>query len=79
MTGFAESHVEVDYIRWDDGNAWHPSQCGVGGYLKGDINRDCFVDLTDVATFTQGWLLSTDPDNSGYVDCSDPGNGDLCK
>ena len=66
-------------IRWDDSNAWIPSQCGVAGYLNGDVNRDCVVDLEDLDVLAYLWLLSTDPDSNAYIDCSDPANSDICK
>ena len=78
MTGFEESNVEVDYIRWDDGNAWIPPSCGIEGYLKGDFNRDCVVDMADIEMFTRGWLLSTNPSDPAYIDCSNPTNFDIC-
>jgi hypothetical protein len=34
--------------------------CGVYGYLKGDINKDCVVDTNDLHIFSQGWLTETD-------------------
>ncbi|OHB58873.1 MAG: hypothetical protein A2Y12_00460 [Planctomycetes bacterium GWF2_42_9] len=79
MTGFEESNVEIDYIRWDDGNAWLPPSCGIAGYLQADFNKDCVVNIEDVATLAQSWLLSTNPDSVFYVDCSDPANLDICK
>ena len=33
-------------------NAWVPPSCGVEGYLKGDFNKDCVVDMSDIAIFT---------------------------
>jgi len=37
------------------------SQCGDFGYLTGDTNKDCYVDLADVADFSSDWLKCTDP------------------
>ena len=79
MTSFEESNVEIDYIRWDDANAWVPSSCGIEGYLKGDFNKDCVVDLDDIAIFTSSWLLSTNPNDPVYIDCSNPINFGICK
>ena len=35
--------------------------CGQPGtiYLKGDINRDCFVNVTDLLILMEDWLKST--------------------
>ena len=79
MTGFEESNVEIDYIRWDDANAWVPPSCGTEGYLKGDFNKDCVVDIDDIAIFTSSWLLSTNPNDPVYIDCSNPINFGICK
>jgi hypothetical protein len=37
--------------------------CGAWGYLSSDINKDCTVDLKDLAEFVKGWLGSTDINN----------------
>lgn len=36
--------------------------CGQPGtvYLPGDLNRDCYVDLLDLAMMADGWMLCTD-------------------
>ncbi|OHB54224.1 MAG: hypothetical protein A2Y12_04325 [Planctomycetes bacterium GWF2_42_9] len=48
--------------------AIHSNQamCGDSGtlYLPLDLNRDCYVDLGDVAVFASQWLWCTDPANS---------------
>lgn len=49
--------------------------CGTLGYLMGDINLDCRVNITDFSLLTQNWSLTTDPTSSGAIDCtnlSDP-------
>jgi hypothetical protein len=79
MTGGETTNIQIDYIRWDDANLWRPPSCGAEGYLKGDINKDCAVDMHDVAKLAQGWLLSTNPNDPTYIDCSDPANSDICK
>jgi hypothetical protein len=33
--------------------------CGDWGYLKADLNKDCYVDLRDFAEFAAQWLQST--------------------
>ena len=35
--------------------------CGGGGLLKGDLNRDCYVDIQDFALAAQTWLDPTEP------------------
>jgi hypothetical protein len=79
MTGLAESNVQIDYIRWDDANAWRPPSCGTKGYLKADFNKDCAVNLLDIERLAFTWLLSTNPADAGYIDCSDPANQSICK
>jgi hypothetical protein len=39
-----------------------PRRCGDLGtiYLPEDLNKDCRVDITDLAEFVQGWLESTE-------------------
>jgi len=32
--------------------------CGDWGYMRGDINKDCYVDLLDFADFASEWLSS---------------------
>ncbi|OHB58869.1 MAG: hypothetical protein A2Y12_00440 [Planctomycetes bacterium GWF2_42_9] len=44
--------------------------CGDRGYLLADMDKNCSVDLADFAIFAQSWLLTTNPDVSGYLDCS---------
>ena len=36
--------------------------CGMWGYLAGDINKDCKVDLADFAVLAESWLKCTNPD-----------------
>jgi len=38
-------------------------QCGDRGYKRGDLDRDCKVDLYDFAIFAQDWLTCTMPDD----------------
>ncbi|MEN6309464.1 MAG: sialidase family protein [Anaerohalosphaeraceae bacterium] len=45
------------------------SDCSVEGtYLNGDINRDCYVNLADLALLSQNWLACSDPDDP--IHCS---------
>jgi len=38
--------------------------CGDWGYPPGDINKDCYVDLRDMAEVADSWLECTDPNNT---------------
>jgi len=44
-----------------------PRRCGHLGtlYLRGDLNRDCDVNLADFGEFAADWLKSTDPSQAG--------------
>jgi len=44
------------------------AECGDWGYLGGDVNRDCRVNLADLAIMAQGWLGCTDPQTPGCRD-----------
>ncbi|MFI4912189.1 MAG: alginate lyase family protein [Sedimentisphaeraceae bacterium JB056] len=44
--------------------------CALTGYAKSDINRDCYVDILDVALIAQQWLVCTNPTQLGCVDMS---------
>jgi len=35
--------------------------CGDWGYMEMDFNRDCYVDLRDLALFATQWMACTDP------------------
>ena len=35
-------------------------ECGDWGYYPGDINKDCYVDFTDLAIFLSEWPNCTD-------------------
>lgn len=37
-------------------------ECGDWGYKPGDINKDCLVNLADLACLAQNWLTCTTPD-----------------
>ena len=43
--------------------AYYP--CGEEGtvYLPGDLNKDCYIDMVDLAEFLEDWLECTDPVN----------------
>jgi len=38
-----------------------PEQCGDWGYLDGDLNGDCYVNMDDVAALAASWMESTMP------------------
>ncbi len=44
--------------------------CGTYGYLIGDINNNCRIDLFDFLFIAENWLMSTDPDSPYFIDCS---------
>ena len=49
--------------------------CGTWGYLAGDLNQDCRVDLADLAVIGEVWMATTDPTSPDAIDCtnsSDP-------
>jgi hypothetical protein len=35
--------------------------CGAWGYLKGDLNQDCRVNMIDMKQYVYDWLFCTDP------------------
>lgn len=40
-------------------------QCGDWGFMRGDVNQDCDVNLIDFAIITANWLNCTTPDDPG--------------
>jgi hypothetical protein len=46
----------------------YENDCGAWGYLLGDLNKDCIVDLEDFAEIAQDWLLCTLPADVTCVD-----------
>ena len=44
------------------------NECGVWGYPERDVNKDCYVDLGDLAMLAQSWLDCTQPYGDGCVD-----------
>ncbi len=56
------SDVEVTIVDDD-----YVEGCGDWGYLPMDFNKDCYVNLGDLAEFVQEWLACTDP---AGIDCS---------
>ena len=52
----------------------HVFGCGSLGYLLADLDNNCFVDFKDLAIIAKNWQLSTNPEISGHLDCSDPNN-----
>ncbi|MFI4911945.1 MAG: sialate O-acetylesterase [Sedimentisphaeraceae bacterium JB056] len=45
-------HIDIDFVRLQDSK---PS-CGDYGHDMSDMNRDCSVDLLDMAKLAEGWL-----------------------
>jgi len=43
-------------------------QCGGWGYLSGDVNKNCIIDLSDLALMAQDWLGCTLPADVTCVD-----------
>lgn len=67
-----DTKVQIDYIRWDTTGAYTPVEpmiCGEEGtlYLAGDLNKDCYVNLLDIAVWSEEWLGCTDLQTS-YCD-----------
>ncbi len=82
LAGSARYHVKTDYVRMDFTGPYEPGtggECGDFGYLKGDFNRNCVVDLEDLAKLAEGWVLCTDPADPSCVNCNDPAFADLCR
>ena len=60
------SNYDLDYIKvWIDGVPTDCSGAKELGYLKGDINGDCKVDLQDLQDMAGQWLDCIDPGVSG--------------
>lgn len=38
-----------------------PLACGDWGYLDADLDKDCYVNIKDIALLAQSWLACTDP------------------
>jgi hypothetical protein len=53
--------VYYDDIKYADNFLEAVPGCGDGGFLEGDINRDCSVDLFDFAVLAKDWLQDTLP------------------
>lgn len=83
LSGSARYHVKTDYIRADFTGPYtpgiEPDVCGDYGYLKGDFNTDCVVDLKDLDVVVQGWLLCSDPIDPMCLNCNDPANAEYCR
>ena len=43
-------------------------ECGLWGYERMDFNRDCYVDIRDLAEFVSQWLSCTQPYETGCID-----------
>jgi hypothetical protein len=49
--------------------------CGDLGYPAGDINKDCKVDLTDLAYMARDWMECSDPCGTGCINANIVGVG----
>ena len=49
--------------------AIYDNECGVWHYLQADINKDCIVDVQDLAIIASNWLSCTQPD---IPECREP-------
>ena len=74
--GYAISLIRVGGIAFYDEimigpyDVQPPFECGDTGtvYTTGDVNEDCYTDLTDFGLLAAGWLQCTDPANSACDD-----------
>ena len=46
---------QIDEVRISEAVPSEPN-CGFEGYLDGDINYDCYVDLEDLKELVNNWL-----------------------
>lgn len=62
LTNGGQGYARVDYIRFE---LVEPKSCGDPGmdYLEGDRNKDCVVDMLDLAEISSSWLKCSDPQN----------------
>ena len=76
MYSDASGEYVFDYIYWLTGAAYDfdtqinkvsANECGYWGYLDSDLNKDCKVDLGDLAIMVQEWLGCTDPADAECV------------
>lgn len=72
-SGGTDIKVGIDYVRIDFTGAYEPS------YLVSDVNKDLVTDLEDFALLAYNWLLYSDPDTAGFIDCTDPLNAERCQ
>ena len=49
-----------------------PPQCGEEGFLKMDMNEDCYLDVIDLKILADEWLKSTNPDDTSAYDLTQP-------
>jgi hypothetical protein len=47
-------------------------KCGFGGYVPGDLSKDCIIDAEDLAIFADKWLGCTLPGERGCVEIGYP-------
>ncbi len=56
-------------VNYDGNESVLTDNCGLNGYLAGDINKDCVVDLGDFAALSENWLKCS---NLSYDECTIP-------
>jgi hypothetical protein len=71
--GGTDIKIEIDYLRIDLTGAYQPT------YLVSDIDENRVTDFSDFALLAKTWLLSTDVDVAGYIDCTNPVNVGICQ
>jgi hypothetical protein len=58
----------IDYVYWTNSGIYKTDAlfCGSAAYtyLKGDINKDCAINLKDIAVIGNDWLGCTNPENT---------------
>lgn len=71
--GGTDIKTEIDYLRIDLTGAYKPS------YLVTDLNEDRVTDFGDFAVVARNWVLSSDADVTGHIDCTNPANAAICQ
>lgn len=56
----------IDNFSADNSPATCEERIAQGGGMQSDLNRDCAIDLEDLAIFTEEWLENNDPVNYYY-------------
>lgn len=74
---FDQEAISYDYttgyriwvMNYDGNGQVLTDNCGLNGYLNGDINKDCFVDFADFAELAANWLKCS---NMSFGECEEP-------